>query len=516
MKKKIIYLLLSCTLAQGFVACDNVDFGDTNENLNGPSVVYPAGLMSGAMMSFATTTGRSNLLVPTLLVQYQSQVTYTDEMLYAEAPYSWAEYYNNMLNSLNLVIKYNQNEENHSPELLAQGAYENQIGVAMIMKAIIMKRVTDTWGDVPYTEAFKGLENLTPEYDKQEDIYKSLISELKAGRDMLDATKAAPIGDVIYNGNVNNWKKLANSVLLQMTLQLSKKYPSPTGFAATEFKAALQDGNGVIDEVAEEAWFTYDKNPAFNNPFTANRAADYFLSGEFVDAMQGDAPETSLNPTSNHTPDGRLAIFAVNTTREGVPYGFSDASGSGKNQMNKNYFWNTLASLPLMTASYTYLNRAEGAALGWTAEVAETMLQNGIVLSFETLEVHALPSAMRITNSTKEAEIAKVSAVSEKGPAYAAARVADAATVSGGILQVIGEEKWKSLFPQGFDAWAEWRRTGYPVLTPAEDAVNSGAIPTRYLYPIEESTVNGTNIKTGIGTLSPADDKNDSKVWWDQ
>ncbi|NDK56864.1 SusD/RagB family nutrient-binding outer membrane lipoprotein [Pontibacter fetidus] len=508
MKKKLIYILLGCTLAQGFTACDTVDFGDTNENLNGPKKVYPAGLMSGAMMSFATTTGRSNLLVPTLLVQYQSQVTYTDEMLYAESPYSWAEYYNNMLPALNLVIKYNQDEKNHTSELLAQGAPENQIGVAMIMKAIVMKRVTDTWGDAPYSEALKGIENLTPTYDKQEDIYRSLIAELKQGRDMLDATKASPIGDIIYDGNVTKWKKLANSVLLQMTLQLSE---TPiVDFAKTEFNAALADPNGVIDEISEEAWFKYDKVVEFNNPYTPNRAADYFLSGEFVDAMQGDAPGSSLNPTSNHTPDGRLAIFAVNTTREGVPYGYSDESGSGKNQMNKNYFWNNMAPLPMMTASYTYLNRAEAAALGWTTEVATDMLTKGITMSFETLEAHALPKA----NTLTAAEVTKVSAVSEKGPAYAAARVADAATV--GILQVIGEEKWKSLFPQGFDAWAEWRRTGYPELTPATDAVNSGAIPTRYLYPTEEATVNGANSKTGISTLSPATDKNDSKVWWDQ
>jgi hypothetical protein len=257
MKKKFIYILLSCVLAQGFVACDTVDFGDTNDNVNGPQNVYPAGLMSGAMMSFATTTGRSNLLVPTLLVQYQSQVTYTDEMLYAESPYSWAEYYNNMLPALNLVIAYNQDEKNHTAELIAQGAPENQIGVAMIMKAIIMKRVTDTWGDVPYSEALKGLENLTPEYDKQEDIYRSLISDLKQGRDMLDATKGAPIGDIIYDGNVTKWKKLANSVLLQMTMQLSE---TPiVDYAKTEFNAALADPNGVIDEVSEEAWFKYDK-----------------------------------------------------------------------------------------------------------------------------------------------------------------------------------------------------------------------------------------------------------------
>jgi hypothetical protein len=514
MKKKFIYILLSCMLAQGFTACENVDFGDTNENVNGPDKVYPAGLMSGAMMSFATTTGRSNLLVPTLLVQWQSQVTYTDEMLYAQSPYSWASYYNNMLLNLDQVIEYNKDEKNHTTELLAQGDPQNQIGVAMIMKSIIIKRVTDTWGAVPYSQALKGLDNLTPAYDKQEDIYKTLIADLKAGRDMINTSKSAPIGDLIYKGNLNSWKKLANSVLLQSTLQLSKVYPGASGFAATEFTAALNDPNGVIDEVAEEAWFEYERIATgdYSNPYSLNRARDYFLSAEFVDAMKGKTGPESYNPTSNGTFDGRLAGYATSTTRDGVPYGFADGSGRGKNQVSLNYFWDPTAPLPLMTASYTYLNRAEAAALGWTTEDAKEMLEKGIEMSFNTLEEHLLPKARTIS----AAEIAKISGISEQGDAYADARLNDIAIAEGGILQVIGEEKWKSLFPQGFDAWSEWRRTGYPVLTPATDAVNSGQIPTRYIYPVEEAAVNGTNNTQAVQNLAPSEDINTAKVWWDR
>ncbi len=90
----------------------------------------------------------------------------------------------------------------------------------------------------------------------------------------------------------------------------------------------------------------------------------------------------------------------------------------------------------------------------------------------------------------------------------------DASTV--GNAQVIGEEKWVALYPLGYDAWSEWRRTEVPALTPAADAINSGDIPRRYNYPSDEATLNTTNYNAGVSSLSPATDNNTSKVWWNQ
>jgi hypothetical protein len=490
--KRVLYILLSFVLAQGFVACETVDFGDINENQNGTKEAYPAGLLAGSIQSFSTMTGRSGVMNPTLYVQYQSQVTYTDEMLYAEAPESWATYYNVLLPNLNKIIEVNSNEENHTPSLEAQGAPVNQTGVAMIFRAVVLKRLTDNWGAVPFSKAVQGLESLTPEYDSQEQIYTQIINDLKAGRDMINVAKAAPIGDILYNGNLSNWKKLANSLLLQATMQLSEVDATSTIDAKGEFAAALAHPAGVIDEMSEEAWFRYEAVTAFQNPFNRNRKADYFLSGEFVNAFQGDA---ALNPTSNRTYDARLEVFATDATAEGVPYGYNDETGAGRSQLSK-YIWAATVPLPLMTASYTYLNRAEAAARGWTTESAATMLEKGIEMSFTTW------------GARSEKDIAA------KGKTYAAARLAQVASV--GMLQVIGEEKWKALFPQGFDAWAEWRRTGIPNLIPATDAINDGKIATRYMYPVEEATLNRVSLDGGIKGLNPATDRNTSKVWWDK
>jgi hypothetical protein len=486
---KILAVLLAIVL----VACDTVDFGDTNANNNGPSAPYPAGMLAGAIMTYATQTGRVGLMQPTLYVQYQSQVTYTDEMRYNEVPTDWVPYYRDMLIDLQGVIKFNSEPSNLTPTVLAQGAPENQIGVAMIMKAIIMKRVTDTWGDVPFSEALKGDGNFNASYDTQEDIYTALIADLKAGRDMLDETKVLPKGDIIYGGDVTMWKKLANSVVMQMAITLSKKMPGPAGFAATEFNSALNHADGIIDDVSEEAWFQFEDIQGFRNPWNANRTPDYFLSKQFTDALNGNA---ALNPTSNTTFDSRIKVYADDFTKPGVPYGFENGSGAGAASVSNVNYWNNTTPLPMMTASYVYLNRAHAAALGWTSEVIADMLTEGIEKSYETLDEHFGTS------------------ISADAATYAAARVVDAGVV--GNLRVIAEEKWVSLFGMGFDAWTEWRVTGFPVLTPATDYLNNGQIPRRYLYPTEESTLNEAMYNQGVARLSPTEDRNTSKVWWDQ
>lgn len=496
--KKFKYII-TFLAALVLVGCDTVDFGDTNKNPNGATDPYTAGLLSSAIMSYATYTGRDGLMKPTLYVQYQAQVTYTDEMFYAEAPSSWYTYYVSTLSALQKIIDFVSDPDNQTPALLSQGSVGNQTGVAMIFKAIVMKRITDTYGDIPFSQALQGLDNVVPAYDKQEDVYKGIIDMLKAGRDMLSDSENPPTGDIIYDGDVSKWGKLANSVILQASLQLSKQFPSSTDYAATEFKSALGDGNGVIETLSDEAWFHFEDVPGFQNPWNQNRTPDYFATQQWTDDLHGIT--TGMSPTSNHTADPRANVYLDVPTADGIPYGLKNGSGSGKASVSNEYYWNNTTPLPLMTASYTFLNRADAANLGWTNESKTAMLTQGIMMDFATLQ---------------NLSAAAGDEVALDGTTYAAARVADALGAVG-FTKVIGEEKWVSLFGQAFDAWSEWRRTGIPNLKPpTTNYQNSGVIPRRYLYPIEENTLNSDNYDAGVAALSPATDKNSSKVWWDQ
>jgi hypothetical protein len=508
--KKIVLILISSLFI--ITAC-NKDFGDKNVNPNGASEINPASMLSGAVMRFGTLTGREYLAKPVLYVQYMSQVTYTDEMLYNEAPSTWYRYYIQTLSNLQTIINAANDAENWPADYNAFGARENQLGVAMIMKAVIFKQVTDAFGNVPYSEALNE-EISTPAYDSQEKIYKSLIEDVKTARDMMDASKAGPTGDPIYLGDVTKWKKFANSFLLTLTLQLSKQYPGAADYAATEFKKAVVNGaqNGAILEVADEAWFSYDPAHFYNNPWNAMRPTDYFLAKEFTDALHGypmvtpkpdnlDMADTvSVNPTSNTTPDARRLIYMDEPDADGVPYGYEGGSGAGKASMS-GLIWGTDPQLPLMTSAYTLLNIAEGMALGWIDETmtgypVQDIIYGAIINSYKSLSEHY---GVDIT---------------AEAPAYAGARLVDLGTY--GATQIIAEEKWFALFPKGFEAWAEWRRTGFPTLTPAKDYQNNGQIARRLVYPSEEAGLNPNGYEQGKQGLTPQTDNNTSKVWWDK
>lgn len=486
--KKIVLFILSGLLI--FSACDK-DFGDKNVNPNGAADVNLASMLSGAIMRYGTLTGREYLTKPVLYVQYMAQVTYTDEMLYNNAPSSWYGLYVQTLSNLQTIINVANDEANWTSDYDLWGARVNQLGVAMIMKAVIYKQITDAFGDVPFSEALNP-EIDVPKYDTQQSIYTQLIADVKAARDMLDASKLGPTGDPIYFGDVSKWQRFANSLLMSLGLQLTK---ADMALAQETFEEAYDNLAGAITSVADEAWFTYDVPHNFNNPWNAMRPTDYFLTQEFTDALHGNA---DLNPTSNTTDDLRRNVLFDDPDGDGLPYGYNDGSGAGKVSMSSN-IWSNDPPMPLMTAAYTHLNIAEAAARGWnvTTGTAGDHLRAGILASYASISAHW-------------------GDIGDDGTTYAAARVADMTTATGGALQVIGEEKWVALFPKGFDAWSEWRRTGYPMLTPAADAQNGGTIARRLVYPFEEAGLNPNGYNQGVAGLNPAQDINEAKVWWDQ
>lgn len=510
MKNLKIKLLSAVVTGFALIGCRDVDYGEKyNQDTYGIYSSDYKSLLSGAIMDFGQNGGlASNVyqIMPQLFVQYQSQVVYTTEQTYGDTPGGWARYYVNQLQNLNKIIK---DYGTATPEMELQGSKENMIGTSMIFRSIIIKRVTDTYGDVPFTDANKVDEgNYTPKYDKQVDIYKKLIADLKAGRDMI-GVGAVPTGDILYQGNMTRWKKLANSVILQATLQLSKKYPGTSDYAATEFNSALTNSAGVIEQLVDEAWFVINPTASYPNPLSGFRAADYRISRELVESLKGTANQ--FNRTSNHTPDRRLALYATTgMTAVGLPYGYNSAdlaaagySASSATTVSTRFRSNN-SPINLMTAGYTYLNRADAAARGWTSESASAMLTLGITRNYQTLDARYVTGVAPFTGTP----------IATNAPTYAAARVADMAAF--GAARVIGEEKWVALFMNGFDAWAEWRRTGYPALLPAPSALNGGVIPRRIRYPQEEINFNNANYLEAVKSLMPAEDKNTSKIWWDQ
>ncbi|WP_153796648.1 SusD/RagB family nutrient-binding outer membrane lipoprotein [Foetidibacter luteolus] len=472
-KSKILSALLLFSIS--VMSCNKLkDFGDTNTNPNGVAEPNIAALLTNAEASLSTYQVQTT---PGYYCQYFSETQYSDASLYSLQQINFTGEYAGILYDLQNITLQNNN---------------NQSAVARILKAYIFWTVTDRWGDVPYSAALKGQPE-PPVYDKQEDIYKGLIEELKAANAQFGGSDLI-VGDIIFSGDIASWKRVANSLRMIMSMRLSKRYPGASDYAATEFKAALGDAAGYIATNSQN--FTVDypggnfKSPWFN---LYNGRKDVGESATMTALM------TSLA-------DGRQNAFASdvngNPSAVGVPYGWTRDKVDPWTSGNPTWTYVLNASLRqenssvvMIGAAHVALARAEAADRGWTSENMKAVYEDGIKKSFEQWGVNA-PSASYFTQSNV---------------------ALNAASGSGANIRNIALQRYIAFYPDGIQGWSEWRRTGVPTLTPAPDAVNaSKQIPRRLAYGQNEYGSNAENVKKAVSELPGGADSQDAKVWWDQ
>tara|TARA_A100000171_G_C2137329_1_gene151370 strand:- start:603 stop:2066 length:1464 start_codon:yes stop_codon:yes gene_type:complete len=474
-------ILASLLVSVLFLAssCEEYDFGDTNVNPAQTGTPLPNALLTSALWS---VSGYETQTAPSLYVQYLSETQYPETSLYAVGPVSWGEY-TGVLQNLNTIINYNTDADTKT-KAADYGSNANQIAVARILKAHVFSKVTDKWGDVPYSEALNG--NTFPSYDTQESIYKDILKELTEAENGFD-NGAMPSGDILLNGDKAKWKKLANSLRMIYSLRLSKRYPGAGDYAATQFNAALNDSDGYIASNADNILYAHLDNNNFANRWYSLflTRADYTISDVMIDKLVAKD-------------DPRLDVYANKNTNGayvGLPYGYTRdqlIAWTANNQYSLmgDAITGQTSDSYFITSSYIALTRAEAAELGWTTEVAATLYAKGIEDSWRQRGVYdAVDFAAYLADPQN---------------AYA-----------GNVAEKIGDQKWISLFPDGFEMWADWRRTGYPVLTPTPNFLNdNGNIPLRYNYPSNESDLNSENYEAAVARLANGDN-DDSPVWWD-
>lgn len=482
MNKRLL-ILLGCStffVSSIFTGCDKIkDFGDTNDNPAATTTPILSALLTNVeagLGGWATNTTGG------LYSQYFSETQYTDVSCYSLQQVSFTGNYSGPLYDLQNIIIQNTNN--------------NMSAVATILKSYIFWRMTDMWGDIPYSESLKG--NPHPAYDKQEDIYKGIISDCKSAVAMFDNSSAIS-GDIIYNGSVSAWKKLANSLRMMMSLQLSKKYPGASDYAATEFKAALADPAGYISSNSDNFDLNFPGGNFKCNWWNLyNGRKDYAESETMTDLLSslgddrinvfGGATELGGQPNSN------------DASTIGVPYGLKRSSAEAFTSGNITWarilrgdFRLETSTTMILSAGQVALARAEAADLGWTTENLVTVYQQGITLSFAQWGLPA-PS----------------------GSYFTQAGVVITPGAPNANQKNISIQRYIAHYPDGITGWDIWRKSGYPVLTPAPDATNaSKSIPRRYAYATTEANSNGDAYAAAVARLQGGDVQ-EAKVWWDQ
>jgi len=473
-KYTLLALGVTVTLLTGCSKAIN-DFGNINDNPNATTTPITSALLTRTLSEISGNVWGNGINVNGgMYCQYMSETQYTDNSRYATLNLNWDAYYNVNLYDLQNII--NVNSDPATSAIAAQfGSNNNQIAIARILKAYYFMVLTDAYGDLPYFGALKG-EGIVA-YDKQEVIYPDLIKELKAAVAQFDGGLTVQ-GDIMYSGNTTKWKKFANSLIAVISLRMSKANPT---LGKAEFAAAIT--SGVIEANADNASITFPGgnfvNPIFD-VYAQVKRFDQAVSKTITDKLKGLA-------------DPRISVYASNSN--GFPYGLTRSDAIAWSNANPNFAWlysftSTPATMPMyiITAGQVYLARAEAAKLGWTTESASTMYNNGITAEMNRW---GITNASAITNYLAQPAVALDGSAADNAK--------------------IGEQRWLSHFPDGNQGWAEWRRTGFPVLAPAPGTT---LIPRRFPYGQNEALYNSSNYATAAASYN--NNSQNAKVWWDK
>jgi hypothetical protein len=477
MKLNYTSILLSGALLLSAASCKKT-LVDINQNPNAAQVAQPDYLLTAASKTTADTYwGTANNMESSLLfVQYWAKIQYTDPDRYILTNSAfqelWTTGYSKSIVNLNQIIKLGDAQAN-----------TNYKGVALVLRSWVFTLLTDAYGDIPYKQAINISQYLTPAYDTQKDVYYALLDDLKAAQAALDPSGKAIAGDVIYSSNITKWKKLANSLRLRIALRIADRDPAKAKQVIADIQA---EGGSYIAANTEIAQFVYVDSPN-QNPISNlfDTRDDYRISKTIVDKL------FALN-------DPRLPVYASKTkdataqTYVGIPNGLlvGDASGLGFTKTSKpgTYFLAPHAPAVIISYAEVLFDRAEAAARGFTTENAADLYKQAIVASFGQYGI----TGDAVDSYTNQATVQYNAANYKKS---------------------IGEQKWIALFGQGLEAFAEWRRLDYPQLQPAVAGALNGKIPTRFIYPGTEQSLNGTSYKAAVADQGA--DVLTTKLWFD-
>jgi len=362
-----------------------------------------------------------------------------------------------------------QNLKNLNEKAEKTGSY-NYAGIAKILSAYTLAYATDTWGDIPYSQAFQGSSKFTPVYDKQEDIYKAIQALLSAAiADIGKNSTVLPKGDdYFYGGTMIKWKRLAWMLKARYFMHLSKAPGYTASVQADSVLAALAGG---MTANTDDLDFVYTGAAGSENIWnlTFSPVTTYVLNSTFVDTLKARS-------------DPRLSKMA------------SPAAGTGLYTGRK--IGTALASLD--TYSYPADFYGSVTAANHLVSYSEALFLKAEAVYIKSGAVAALP----VYTSAIKSHCAKLGL--DTTSAAVLTYIAGRTLTTTNALQRIMEEKSVANF-LNFETYNDWRRTGYPALTPVTGALS--AIPRRMLYPQSEILTNAQPQQSALAT---------DRVWWDK
>ncbi len=484
MKKTYLLFIL---IASVLVACTD-NFDEWNIDKKRPAAVPGDAVFTSGQKNLVDqmSTPNVNLNIFRLIAQYWTETTYTDEANYdlvnrTIPDLTFREYYRDALKDLDEAAKLIGEEETITDDQAKNK--RNRLAITELLVCFAYQHLVDIFGNVPYSEALD-LSQVTPSYDDQWAIYQDLIARVNAALGNLDASAGSFGGqDLVYGGDVESWIKFGQSLKLKMGITIADH---DDGQAKALVEAAA--GSAFTDN-ADNALLHYLGAPPNSNPIhdelVLTGRKDFVGANTAVDIM-------------NELEDPRRAAYytQVDTSSEsgvvklayvGGVYGASSPYALH----SKVHPDITEPGFPgiLMTYDEILFYMAEAAERGYSVGMtAEEAYNAAITASFDFWGV---------------ADVASYLAKPEV--AYA--------TAPGTWRQKIGKQAYLAFYTRGLEAWTEWRRLDYPVFAMPPNPFTD-TIPKRYIYPINEQTLNPDNYAAAAAAMGG--DVVDNRVFWDK
>jgi len=402
-----------------------------------------------------------------------------------------------------------------------------EYALANIVWVLGFHKVTDYWGPIPYSQA--GVPGTTVPYDKQEDIYNDFFVKLTSAVATLKSnTGAVPYGsfDIIYAGDVNKWIRFANTLRLRLALRISKVNPAK---AKTEAEAAIADGV-MLSSPGDDALIQKSTTGADNNGLSIMSDWNEFRMSASMESVLNGYQDPRLpiywlpdgatkdNPNGNGKYDGLRNGLTSTQLTEAINKATANAK-VGKRWSSPDFGGNAnYLETPqnIMCSAEAYFLRAEGALLGWNmGGTAEDLYKSGITASMNQWGITDAAAITAYVNSTNVPvapnDYLNSPAVSTAPIKYDAARA----------KEQIAIQKWLALFPDGYEAWADYRRSRAFVLYPVANSDNPDITNTttqwirRIPFLLSETQNNKAAVDAAIPLLGGAD-KVTTPLWWDK
>ncbi len=478
MKQHFTILFLATLLT--LPSCHDQDYYQVNPNA--PSTATPALLLTGICTDVFNNDPTGPAFAARHLTYYERP---NDAVNYGWATNSFGGY-----GTLRQVKKMD--------ELATASGEQNFRGLAKFFRAVVFSRLTETFGDIPYSQAMKGEEGIDePVYDAQEDVYVGILNELEEANALLDDANGTIAGDIIYGGKASQWKKAVNAYRLRLLIHLSKHEDNAKLHIKQQFQTILADPAKypLLASNADNAQITFNISatdnyyPTFNgNSVSSLVSLEKGLATLLKDRQDprlfsfGDPISgTAANDFNNY--DGVDAGLIISDQQNAAPMA---------SKINRR-FVNDEVNEPLILIGYPEQEFliSEAISRGWVTGP-------GTASGHYNAGVRASMQFYGIGVGAIEGYLNKP--LVKFDPAN--------------YLELIITQKYIAMFMQsGWEPFYEQRRTGIPTFSVGPATLNNGQIPKRWKYPQDEYDNNGVNVEAAVASQYPGGDDVNGVMW---